>query len=188
MFCTVLCISMNTGLLWYMSLTSQPQRHLESRLLVGAGSYRRLGGFWDRQDTPWLQHGQGHRRVQLLWVGTEFIRKLWCWNKSKLWSFLCRIFHCTPGYKHVTFSSGKLHIALGFVQHRRLDVIGLGFMTERADTWRQMLYSYREFLEILSYHIGLCDKTKKPLWSAIYVSQFSLKRACVSWKLRSKSL
>lgn len=91
----------------------------------------------------------------------QFSRKLWCRNRSKLWSFLCRSFHCTPGNKHVTFSSGKLHTALGFVQHRRLDVVGLGFLPGRADTWRQMLYSYGEFLEILSHHIGLCDQTKQ---------------------------
>lgn len=91
----------------------------------------------------------------------HLVRKLRCPNKRKLWRFLSRSFHCTPGNKHVTFSSGKLHTARGFVQHRRLDVVGLGFMPGRADTGRQMLYSDREFLEILSYHIGLCDKTKQ---------------------------
>lgn len=110
----------------------------------------------------------------------QLIRELRCPNKSKLWRFLSRSFHCTPGNKHVTFSSGKLHTALGFVQHRRLDVVGLGFMPGRADTWRQMLYSDREFLEILSYHIGFCDKTKqKPtLISYLYFSVFLEESLC----------
>lgn len=101
----------------------------------------------------------------------QFIRKLWCRNKSmEVWSYLCRSFHCTPGNKHVTFSSGKLHTALGFVQHRRLDVVGLGFMPGRANAWWQMLYSCREFLKILSHHIGLCDKTKQKTTLISYLS------------------
>lgn len=64
----------------------------------------------------------------------QFIWNLWCQGKSRLWSFLCRSFHGTPGNKHVAFSRGNLHTALGFVQHRRLDVVGLGLLPGRGDT------------------------------------------------------
>lgn len=178
---------------------SQPQSHLQSRLLISVGSHRCLSGFVDRWDsqwsclgrTWWLPHASsclscaGPQMVSAPLGGItaqaqQLIRKLWCRNKSKLWSFLSRSFHCTPGNKHVTFSSGKLHTALGFVQHRRLDVVGLGFMPGRADTWRQMLYSYREFMEILSHHIGLCDKTKQDntLISYLYFSVFLEESLC----------
>lgn len=65
----------------------------------------------------------------------------------------------------------KLSITPGFARRGGLDVVCLVFTLGRADIWRQLLYSYLEFLEILSHHIGLCDKTKqKILWSATYIS------------------
>lgn len=183
---------MSTGLLQYMWVTWKLQRQRGSTLLMaklqwlcdqtgcsvvllGSGRTRRshvgpTGPLAVSCARPWAQSGSSSREAEHR--HSSFITKLLNINKSKVWSFLFGSFHCTSGNKHVTYGTGKLSITPGFARRGGLDVVCLVFTLGRADIWRQLLYSYLEFLEILSHHIGLCDKTKqKILWSATYISR-----------------